>query len=99
MFSATNLQRKSQTTKKNLLFLLFGSAKFLYVNSVLHLEALQYRGLVKLLTTTKLFHYACLLKLSLELLEGLLDVLAFFYWYNNHLVFCFYFYVKLLFCN
>ena len=28
-------------------------------------------------------------KPSLKLLEGLFDVLAFFYWYNNHLSFCF----------
>ena len=57
------------------------------VNGVLHLQALQDRRLVELLTTTQLFHNTCLLELSLKLLEGLLDVLAFFYWYNNHTVF------------
>jgi len=61
--------------------------ELLYVNGVLHLQALQDRRLVELLTTTQLFHNTCLLELSLKLLEGLLDVLAFFYWYNNHTVF------------
>jgi len=50
---------------------------------VLHLQALQDRGLVELLTATEFFHHACLLKLSLKLLEGLLDVLAFFFWYTT----------------
>ena len=67
--------------------LLFGSAELLYVNGVLHLQALQNRGFVKLLTTTQLFHNTSFLKLSLELLEGLLNVFAFFYRYNNHCFF------------
>ena len=53
---------------------------------MLHLEALQYRGLVELLTGTELFDDTSLFELSLKLLEGLLDVLAFFYRYNNHLL-------------
>ena len=61
---------------------------------MLHLKALQYRWLVKLLTTTQLLYNTCLLELSLELLESLLNVLAFFYWYNNHL-----FYFKLFMLN
>ena len=65
--------------------LLFVGTELLYVNGVLHLQALQNRGLVKLLTTTQLLNNTCLLELSLEIFEGLLDVLAFFYWYNNHL--------------
>ena len=39
---------------------------------MLHLQALQHRGLIKLLTTTQLFNNTRLLKLSLKLLEGLL---------------------------
>ena len=65
-------------------FLLLVGAKLLYVDSVLHLEALQNRGLVELLTSAELLDNTSLFELSLELFEGLLDVLAFFYWYNNH---------------
>ena len=64
--------------------LLFVGTELLYVNGVLHLQALQNRRLIKLLTTTQLFHNTSLFELSLKLLEGLLDVLAFFYRYNNH---------------
>ena len=85
-FSATKLRKKLQTTKLFEQFLLFSGAQLLYVNSVLHLQALQYRGFVKLLTSAKLLHNTCLFKLSLKLLEGLLDVLAFLYWYDNHFV-------------
>ena len=72
-------------SRKKCLFLV--CTELLYVNGVLHLQALQDRRLVELLATTQLFHNTCLLELSLKLLEGLLDVLAFFYWYNNHTVF------------
>jgi len=69
-------------------FLVFlGCTELLHVNGVLHLQALQHRGLVELLTTAQLFHDTSFLKLSLELLEGLLDVFAFFYGYDNHTVF------------
>ena len=54
-----------------------------------HLQALQYRGLVELLTSAELLDNTSLLELSLKLLEGLFDVLAFFYGYNNHLLFGF----------
>ena len=67
---------------KKILFL--GSAQLLYVDGMFHLQALQNRRFVKLLTTTQLFHNTSLFELSLELLEGLFDVLAFFYGYNNH---------------
>ena len=78
---------KTDLTANFSALLLLSSAQLLYVNSVLHLEALQYRGLVELLTGTELLNNTCLFELSLKLLEGLLDVLAFFYWYNNHTVF------------
>ena len=48
-----------------------------------HLQALQYRWLVELLTTAEFLYNTCLLELSLEFLEGLFDVLAVLYWYNN----------------
>ena len=70
------------------LFLVFlGCTELLYVNGMLHLQALQDRRFVELLTTTQFLHHTCLFKLSLKLLEGLFDVLAFFYRYNNHTVF------------
>ena len=74
------------------LFLFLCLTKLLNVDSVLHLETLQNRGLVELLTTTKFLNYAGLLKLSLELLQCSLDVLAIFNWYNNH-AFAFNFYM------
>ena len=64
--------------------LLLVSAELLYVDSVLHLESLEYRRLVVLLTSAEFLYYACLLKLSLKLLECSFDVLTIFYWYNNH---------------
>ena len=60
------------------IFLFLGSAELLYVNGVLHLEALQYRGFVELLTATEFLHHTSLFKLSLKLLESLLDVLTFY---------------------
>ena len=68
--------------------LLLVSAELLYVDSVLHLESLEYRRLVVLLTSAELLYNACLLKLSLKLLECSFDVLTVFYLYNNH--FCFF---------
>ena len=77
-------------------FLLLSGTQLLYVNSVLHLQALQYRWLVELLTCAKFLYNTCLLEFSLKLFEGLFDVLAFLYRYNNHLFLCFKFYVKLM---
>src|SRR5574344_958399 len=70
-------------------FLFLGSSKLLYVNGVFHLKSLKYRWFVELLTCAEFFYYTCLFKLSLELLEGLLNVFAFLYWYNNHFAFTF----------
>ena len=69
--------------------LLLVVAELLNIDSVLHLESLQYRRLVVLLTSTELLYNACLLELSLELLECSFEVFTVFYWYNNHLFCCF----------
>ena len=58
----------------------------LNVYGTLHLEALYFRRLVELLTTTEFLYYASLLKFSLEFLKGSFDVLALFYGYYNHVV-------------
>nr|DAN32825.1 MAG TPA: hypothetical protein [Caudoviricetes sp.] len=47
--------------------LLLVSTQFLYVNGVFHLETLQNRRLVILLTRAKLFNNTCLFEFSLEL--------------------------------
>ena len=64
--------------------LLLVSAQLLYVDGVFHLETLQNRWLVILLTSAKLLNNTCLFKLSLKLLESSLDVLTVLNWYNNH---------------
>ena len=71
------------------MLVLFSGPELLHVDCVLHLEALKHRRLVELLTAAKLFHHTSLLKLSLELLKCSLNVLAFFYRYNNHSFFLF----------
>lgn len=60
------------------------AVELLYVNGVLHLEALEDAGLVELLTTTELLGNAGLFKLSLELLERALDVFVFLNGYYDH---------------
>lgn len=54
-----------------------------------HLEPLQHRRLVILLTLTQFFHNACLFKFSLKLLESSFDILTIFNWYNYHAIFVF----------
>lgn len=71
-----------------LLFLV--GAELLYVDSVFHLQTLQYRGFVILLTSTELFDNTSLLKLSFKLLQRSLDVLTIFYGYDNHFLFYFF---------
>ena len=61
--------------------------ELLYIDSTFHSKALQNRGLVELLTGTEFLHDTSLLKLTLELLESLFDVLTFFYGYYNHCYF------------
>ena len=56
----------------------------LHIDGVLHSETLANAGLVELLTATEFFHDTGSFKLSLKLLEGAFDVLAFLYGYYNH---------------
>ncbi len=96
MFSSANIRNFIQTTKfsgNKLQFLVL--TQLLYIDSVLHLESLQNRWLVKLLTCAEFFHNTCLLELSLKLFESSFNVLAIFYGYNNH-AFGSNFYVKLM---
>ena len=74
-----------QRWRNSLLFLV--GAELLNIDSVLHLESLQNRRLVVLLTCAQLLNNTCLFEFSLELLESSFDVLTIFYWYNNHFVF------------
>lgn len=64
--------------------LLLVAVQLLYVYSVHHFVALDYRRLVELLTATEFFYNACFLKFTFEFLEGLFDVLALFYGYYDH---------------
>lgn len=59
-------------------------AKLLHVASLFHLAALYCRWLLELPTSAKLTHCTSAVKLSLESLQCSLDVLALFYFYNNH---------------
>ena len=72
--------------------LLLGLTKLLYVDGLNHLLAVRDRRLLKCLTAAKLADDACLFKFALEFLKRFLDVLAFLYLYDNHvliLIFCF----------
>ena len=61
--------------------------ELLHIDGAFHGEALENGGLVELLTGAEFLHYAGLFKLTLELLQGSLDVFAFFYGYYNHCFF------------
>lgn len=63
------------------------AVELLYIYSVLSCQALQYAGLVELLTSAEFLNYASLFKLSLELLQGAFNVFALFYLYYDHLGF------------
>ena len=58
--------------------------ELLHVDSLHHFLAVGHRGLLESLTGTELAHDARLLKFTFEFLESFLDVLAFFYLYDNH---------------
>ena len=60
--------------------------QLLNVDCTLTSQAIFYRGLVELLTGTKLFDNTSLLKLSLKLLHGAFNVFALFYRNYNHVV-------------
>ena len=48
-----------------------------------------------MLTTSQFFYDTCFFKFSLEFFQCSFDVLAIFYWYNNHIL-LFVFVIKLL---
>ena len=84
MVSVTNIEKKKTKSKPDGLFLFFSLLQFLYVYGVLHLETLQLRRFVKLLTATEFFYNTGLFILSLEFLKGALYVLTLFNWNNDH---------------
>ena len=69
-------------SRKKCLFLV--CTELLYVNGVLHLQALQDRRLVELLTTTQLFYNAGLIEFAFEFLDSALDIFAFLNRYDDH---------------
>ena len=79
-------------------FLLLVLTQALNINGTLHLEALYFRGLVELLTTTEFLDYTSLLKFSLKLLKGLFNVFALFYGYYDQFCLIFYFVITSFFC-
>lgn len=58
--------------------------KLLNIDSTLSLKSLDYRGFVKLLTSTQFLYDTGFLKFSFEFLQGFFNVFAFFYGYYNH---------------
>lgn len=58
--------------------------QLLHVNRLQHFLAALHRRLGKLLTAAQLTHDASLLKFTLQLFQRALNVLAFFYGYNDH---------------
>ena len=69
------------------IFLFFCIAHTLYINSMLSLESVDYRGFVKLLTSAKFFYNAGLLEFSLEFFESFFNVLSFFNRYYYHFIY------------
>lgn len=69
---------------EELIKLVFVTMKSSYIDSMLFGKTLLNRRFVKLLAATQFLNHTCFFKLSLELLKRSFDVLAFFYWYNNH---------------
>lgn len=86
IFSATSKGMPQKLYFFNTLIggLVLYALKLLNIDSTLHLQTVLNRGLVKLLTGTKLLNNTSLLKLTLELLQSALNVLTFFYRYYNH---------------
>ena len=90
------MQKSSIIDKSHARGLLLVGTQFLYVDGMFHLETLQYRRLVILLTSAELLDNTCLLEFSLELLECSFDVLTIFNWYDNHFL-LYFFVIKLIF--
>lgn len=78
------ISNHQKITRKKILFLVL--TQLLDVYGMLHLESLEHRRLIVLLTSAEFFHNACLFKLSLELLQSSFDVLAVLNWYYNHAI-------------
>ena len=66
--------------------LLLVGAERLYVNSLHHLLAVGHRGLLEGLARAEFAYDAGLFKFAFEFLESLLDVLTFFYLYDDQVV-------------
>jgi len=77
---------------------LLGGVEMLNVDSLHHLLAVGDARLLKLLTCAQLLDDASALRFSLKFLQGALDVLAFFYWNDNHNVKCINSVIKMFFC-
>ena len=78
--------------------LLFVTLQALNIYGTLHLEALYFRRLVELLTTTEFLNNTSLLEFSLKFLESSFNVFALFYRYYNHFVCFYYFVITLILC-
>ena len=71
--------------------LLLVLTQLLHVDGLDHFLAVGDRRLFECLTAAEFLYDSCALEFALEFLEGFLDVLAFFYGYDNHaFVFLFY---------
>ena len=55
---------------------------FLNVDSTFHLQSLQNRRFVILLSASQFFYNTCFFKFSFEFLQRFFNVFAFFYWYD-----------------
>ena len=62
------------------------SVQRLHILGVRHFDALEFAGLVELLTTTQFFHHTGLIEFAFEFLDRTFDVLAFFNRNNNHCI-------------
>jgi len=83
--SRATQQIKGADTRRLFLY----AAQLLHVDGLHHLLAVGDRGLLECLTRAQFFNHAGAFKFTFEFLESTLDVLAFFYLYNNHIIFVF----------
>lgn len=56
----------------------------LYIDSLLHGNAADFARLLEVLACAELAYGTGLFELALEFLKSALNVLTFFYWYDNH---------------
>lgn len=71
----------------------------LYIDCVLHFLAFYDGWFVELLTATEFFYDAGLFEFTFEFFEGLFDVVALFYRYNDHFVLFLLWNLRLLWIN